>query len=108
MNNLRLDDLQQYSDVLRTLHGDALTLRFAEPGDTEELQHYVRSLSPRSRYNRFFGAMSELPEALLRDFTHVGERERFSVIATMTIDGFEPIVGEARYAFHAETSSVEF
>ncbi|MCP3475305.1 GNAT family N-acetyltransferase [Bradyrhizobium sp. CCGUVB1N3] len=108
MSTLRLDDLKQYSDTLRTRHGDALTLRFVEPRDTEELQHYFRSLSSRSRYNRFFGALSELPKALLHDFTHVGERERFSVIATMMVDGFETVVGEARYAFHAETSAVEF
>jgi GNAT superfamily N-acetyltransferase len=108
MSSLRLDDLKQYSDTLRTRHGDALTLRFVEPHDTEELQHYVRSLSTGSRYNRFFGALSELPKALLHDFTHVGERERFSVIATKLVDGFETIVGEARYAFHAETLAVEF
>ena len=108
MSSLRLGDLKQYSDTLRTRHGEALNLRFVEPGDTEELQHYVRSLSTRSRYNRFFGALSELPKALLHDFTHVGEQERFSVIATMIVDGFEAIVGEARYAFHAETSRVEF
>ena len=108
MSSLRLDDLKQYSDTLRTRHGEALNLRFVEPRDTEELQHYVRSLSTRSRYNRFFGALSELPKGLLHDFTHVGEQERFSVIATMIVDGFEAIVGEARYAFHAETSRVEF
>ena len=108
MSSLRLDDLKQYSDVLRTRHGEALTLRFVEPRDTEELQHYFRSLTTRSRYNRFFGAISELPQGLLHDFTHVGEQERFSVIATMMVDGFETIVGEVRYAFHAETSRVEF
>jgi GNAT superfamily N-acetyltransferase len=108
MATMRLDDLKQYSDTLRTRHGQALTLRFVEPRDAEELQHYFRSLSTRSRYNRFFGAISELPKALLHDFTHVGERERFSVIATMMVDGFETIVGEARYAFHEETSRVEF
>ena len=108
MSTVRLDDLKQYSDTLRTRQGEALTLRFVEPRDSEELQHYVRSLSSRSRYNRFFGAISELPRALLHDFTQVGERERFSVIATMMVDGFETIVGEARYAFHAETSSFEF
>ena len=107
MSTMRLDDLKQCSDTLRTRQGEALTLRFVEPRDSEELQHYVRSLSSRSRYNRFFGAISELPKALLHDFTHVGERERFSVIATMMVDGFETIVGEARYAFHAETSSLE-
>ena len=32
----------------------------------------------------------------------------FSVVATMMVDGFETIVGEARYAFHAETASIEF
>ena len=108
MSSLRFDDLKQYSDTLRTRHGEALTVRFVEPRDTEELQHYVRSLSTRSRYNRFFGALSELPQGLLHDFTHVGERERFSVIATMMVDGFETVVGEARYAFHVEASGVEF
>lgn len=108
MTNLRLDDLTQYSDELRTQNGDALKVRFVEPKDTEELQHYFRSLSERSRYNRFFGAMSELPKALLHDFTHVGEHDRFSAIATMVIDGFDTIVGEVRYAFHEDSSSVEF
>jgi GNAT superfamily N-acetyltransferase len=108
MSSLRLDDLKQYSDTLRSRHGDALTVRFVEPRDTDELQYYFRSLSSRSRYNRFFGALSELPKALLHDFTHVGEHERFSVIATMMVDGFATIVGEARYAFHQETSTLEF
>jgi GNAT superfamily N-acetyltransferase len=108
MSPLRLDDLKQYSDALRTRQGEALTVRFVEPRDTEELQHYFRSLSTPSRYNRFFGAISELPKALLDDFLHVGERDRFSVVATMMADGFETIVGEARYAFHQDTSSLEF
>ena len=33
------------------------------------------------------------------DFIHVGEADQFSVVATMLVDGFETIVGEARYAF---------
>lgn len=108
MSSLRLEDLKQYSDVLRTRQGGAINVRFVEPRDTEELQHYFRSLSARSRYNRFFGALSELPYGLLRDFLQVGERERFTVVATKTVDGFETIVAEARYAFHAETSTLEF
>jgi RimJ/RimL family protein N-acetyltransferase len=108
MSTLRLDDLKQYSDVLRARSGNPFTLRFVEPRDAEELQSYFRSLSTRSRYNRFFGAMSELPHNLLDHFIHVGERDEFSVIATMKIDGFETIVGEARYAFHPEAESLEF
>ena len=108
MTTLRFDDLRQYSDELRSRNGNAVTVRFLEPRDAEELQNYFRSLSTRSRYNRFLGAMSELPKSQLDHFIHIGEDERFSVIATMNIDGFETIVGEARYAFHADTGSLEF
>jgi RimJ/RimL family protein N-acetyltransferase len=108
MSTLRLDDLKQYSDVLRARSGAAVTVRFVEPRDAEEIQSYFRSLSTRSRYNRFFGAMAELPHNLLDHFIHVGDRDEFSVVATIEIDGFETIVGEARYAFHPETDSLEF
>ncbi|MFL6791467.1 MAG: GNAT family N-acetyltransferase [Bradyrhizobium sp.] len=108
MTTLRLDDLKQYSDVLRSRSGEAVTVRFVEPRDAEELQAYFRSLSTRSRYNRFLGAASELPKTELDRFIHVGEADAFSVVAAMTIDGFETFVGEARYAFHADTASLEF
>lgn len=108
MSTLRLEDLKQYSDVLRTRQGEPLNVRFIEPRDTEELQHYFRSLSTRSRYNRFFGAISELPKGLLHDFLQVGESQRFTVVATKMVDGFETIVAEARYALHAETATLEF
>jgi len=108
MTTMRLDDLRQYSDVLRTRNGDAVTVRFVEPRDAGALQNYFRSLTANSRYKRFLGAASELPPALLEDFIHVGEADRFSVIATMPIEGFETIVGEARYAFDSEAASIEF
>src|SRR6185503_16397065 len=113
MTSFRLDDLSQYSDVLhsdvlRSRSGTAVTVRFVEPRDAEALQNYFRSLTTGSRYNRFLGAASELPPSLLNDFIHVGEADRFSVIATMLVDGYETIVGEARYAFNADTASIEF
>jgi GNAT superfamily N-acetyltransferase len=108
MTTLRFDDLRQHSDVLRLRTGKSLTVRFVEPQDAEALQGYFRSLSVRSRYNRFLGAKSELPPTELDHFTHVGEGDRFSVIAVMAIDGIETIVGEARYAFNADTASFEF
>ncbi|MGH6776914.1 MAG: GNAT family N-acetyltransferase [Bradyrhizobium sp.] len=107
MTALRLDDLRQYSDLLRSRAGKAITVRFVEPRDAEELQNYYRGLSARSRYNRFFGAMSELPGPVLDHFTHIGDDDSFTVVAIMMIGGFETIVGEARYAFQAETDSVE-
>jgi GNAT superfamily N-acetyltransferase len=108
MTPLRFNDLRQHSDILRLRSGKSLTVRFIEPRDAEALQGYFRALTVRSRYNRFLGAMSELPKTELDHFIHVGERDRFSVIATMTIDGIETIVGEARYGFEADTGSFEF
>jgi GNAT superfamily N-acetyltransferase len=102
MATLVLNQLRQYSDVLRLRNGKSLTVRFVEPQDAQALQHYFRSLSVRSRYNRFLGGMSELPQSELDHFTHAGERDRFSVIVLMTIDGRESIVGEARYGIEAD------
>ncbi|MEH2558787.1 GNAT superfamily N-acetyltransferase [Bradyrhizobium algeriense] len=108
MSTMRLDDLTQYSDVLRSRRGEAVTVRFVEPRDAGALQNYFRSLTTRSRYNRFLGAASELPPSLLEDFIHIGEADRFSVVATMMVEGRETIVGEARYAFDSETAAIEF
>jgi RimJ/RimL family protein N-acetyltransferase len=105
---IRLNGLKQYSDVLLSRSGKPFTVRFVEPRDAEVLQTYFRGLSVRSRYNRFFGAMSELPAALLGHFTHPGEDDRFSIIAVMQVDGIETVVGEARYAFDPGMSRFEF
>lgn len=105
---LRFDDLRQHSDIVRLSSGKSLTVRFVEPQDAEILQGYFRSLSVRSRYNRFLGAMRELPQTELGHFIHAGEDDRFSVIAAMPIDGIETIVGEARYGFEADTARFEF
>jgi len=108
MNRLRFDELRQHSDLVFSRSGKPVTVRFVEPGDAEALQAYFRALSVRSRYNRFLGAMSELPPNELTHFIHAGEDDRFSIIALMTIDGRETIVGEARYGFEPDAASFEF
>jgi RimJ/RimL family protein N-acetyltransferase len=108
MTAFRLDELRQHSDILRLPSGTSVTVRFLEPQDAGVLQGYFRSLTTSSRFNRFLGAIRELPQTLLEHFIHVGEGERFSVIATTTVDGIETVVGEARYAFDAAAGSFEF
>jgi GNAT superfamily N-acetyltransferase len=105
---LRFDNLRQISDLVRLRNGQSVTVRFAGPADAPALQAYFRWLSVRSRYNRFLGAMSELPRAELERFVHAGEGDRFSVIVTMMIDGAEAILGEARYALDTLTGAFEF
>jgi GNAT superfamily N-acetyltransferase len=107
MRPLDLDQLQQYSDLLRSRSGDIVTVRFVEPRDASALQNYFRSLSVRSRYNRLMGAVSELPPSQLEKFVHPGDGGSFSVVATVKRDGAETIIGEARYALHPDTASFE-
>jgi RimJ/RimL family protein N-acetyltransferase len=108
MTMLGLNDLGQYSDTLHVRSGQRLTLRFVEPRDADALQGYVRGLSQSSRYRRFLGAASELPPSLLDGFTRAGADDRFSVIATIAMEGDERIVAEARYALDADQRTVEF
>ena len=108
MTVLSLLEHPRHTDHLRLLDGSTLTVRLVAPDDGEALQGYFRKLSSASRYNRFLGAMSELPQSQLDHFVHAGEDDRFSVIAVRTIEGRETIVGEARYGFENRTSKFEF
>jgi acetyltransferase len=103
-----LSNLGRYTDVLRLKGGKTLTVRFVEPRDADALSAYFRSLSPRSRYNRLLGAASELPPSELDKALHVGEGNRFAVVAEMKADGADTIIGEARYSYDVETSDSEF
>ncbi len=103
-----LSNLGRYTDVLRLRGGKTLTVRFLEPHDADALLVYFRSLSQRSRYSRLMGAASELPPSELDKALHVGEGNRFAVVAEMKIDGADTVVGEARYSFDAATQDSEF
>ena len=105
---LTFQDVAQHADVLRVRSGQSITVRFVEPKDAAALQDYFRGLSSRSRYNRFLGALSELPRTELEKSLHIGEDNRFTVIALIKADGAEAIVGEARYAIEPESGRFEF
>jgi RimJ/RimL family protein N-acetyltransferase len=108
MTAVTLSELPRYTDRLRLRDGKTLTVRFVGADEGEALQHYFRQLSMRSRHSRFLGAMSELSGSELGHFIHVGEDDRFSVVAVMMIEGRETIVGEARYGFDSAKASFEF
>jgi RimJ/RimL family protein N-acetyltransferase len=107
MTAITLSELPRHTDRLRLRDGKTLTVRFVGADEGEALQHYFRQLSMRSRHSRFLGAMSELSGSELGHFIHVGEDDRFSVVAVM-IEGRETIVGEARYGFDSANASFEF
>lgn len=105
---LAFQNVAEHVDVLRLRSGQSMTVRFVEPKDAPALQDYFRGLTSRSRYNRFLGALNELPRTELEKSLQIGEDDRFTVIALIKADGAEAIVGEARYAVEPETGRFEF
>jgi GNAT superfamily N-acetyltransferase len=85
-----------------------VTLRPITPDDAKVLQAYVRGLSPESRYNRFLGALQELPPAELEHVTHLDRKYDLALVAEMKVGGASVVIGEARHAFAPDRLECEF
>ncbi len=95
-------------DVVVLEDGRRITIRPVLPQDDAVTKAFFRSLSARSRHNRFMRAFQDLPEALLTQFTHVDYNAHLALIAEVFIDGREIAVGEARYVVSADGKNAEF
>lgn len=85
-----------------------VTLRPITPDDAKVLQAYVRGLSPESRYNRFLGALQELPPAELEHVTHLDRKYDLALLAEMKVGRASVVIGEARHAFARDRLECEF
>ncbi len=96
--------------VARLPLGDGTEVRFRtmQPEDVDIEQAFVRRLSARSRYLRFFSGLSELPPALLHQFTHPEYPDSYAVIATVADGTGEKQIGVARYSPTRKAGTVEF
>ena len=68
-------------------------------------QAFVRSLSPTSRHNRFFGGLAELSDSILDNFIHMRYPTNVAIIATVINDDTEQEIGVARYAMVGEMTA---
>jgi GNAT superfamily N-acetyltransferase len=85
-----------------------LALRPARSSDGDALQAYVRGLSPDSRYNRFLGAVNELPALELARTLAANGRDTLTLLLTSTAGDRETVVGEARVALSCAKRAGEF
>jgi acetyltransferase len=85
-----------------------VTLRPIGPRDAGVLQAYVRGLSQESRYNRFFGALHELPPAELDHVIHLAGQSQMALLAGAVVDSALIVIGEARYALSPDGLEGEF
>jgi GNAT superfamily N-acetyltransferase len=68
----------------------------------------VRGLSPESRYQRFFGALYELPPAELDRVLLLDQKYQLALLAETHIGGAPVVIGEARFALAPNRLEGEF
>lgn len=88
--------------------GSTLTLRPIRPEDASALQDFVRALSRRSKYYRFFNTLHELPQKMLVRYTQIDYAREMTLVALSTVEGHPTMVGEANYATLADGQTCEF
>jgi GNAT superfamily N-acetyltransferase len=94
--------------LVHSLSFGGVTLRPIGPRDVGVLQAYVRGLSPESRYDRFFGTLSELPLAELDRVIHLDQKYQLALLAETRVDGSPVVIGEARFALATNRLEGEF
>jgi acetyltransferase len=96
--------------LLATTHevddGVRVRLRLARPSDANRVRDFLESLSPETRRRRFFTAMPEVSDTVVRHFTFYDPRERLIVVAMAMTDHHEVMVGLADVALQ-ETGVAE-
>ena len=90
--------LDPFADAWRLRSGSVAVIRPASPADAPAIQALVRSLSPTTRYSRFFSGIQELSREWLERFSQARPRQDMSLLATVVRDGRETLVGMAQYA----------
>jgi len=93
-----MGSVNRFADAWRLRDGTLAVIRPAAAGDAVAIQGLVRSLTPTSRYSRFFSGIQELSPEWLARFSRAEPRGDVSLLATVLRDGTETLVGMGQYA----------
>lgn len=88
--------------------GSTCTVRPIRPEDANILQTFVRHLSPRAKYFRFFNMINELPQPLLARYTQIDYARELTLVATTLQEGGLVMLGEANYSILSDGKTCEF
>ncbi|HEX3614806.1 MAG TPA: GNAT family N-acetyltransferase [Sporichthyaceae bacterium] len=92
---------------LQLRDGQAITLRPVVPDDRSLFVAAFDSLSPESRYQRFFSPLTELTPDVLAYLTEVDYRHHFAWVALTGPPRAHWLAGVARYVRRQESSTAE-
>jgi acetyltransferase len=87
--------------IAKSHDGVEYRIRPIRPDDLERLLDFGRGLSEESRYSRLMYAVHEPTEALLKPFVNIDYQQHMALVALVTLEGADRIVGVARYVIDA-------
>ena len=99
---------QTAPSVMEMEDGKQVTFRMTHPEDAELQQSFIKALSDRSRYMRFFSGLSKLPAHVLREFTSPLFPVSYAVVAIISEGDKEKQIGVARWAPTGTEGIAEF
>ncbi|MBN1378304.1 MAG: bifunctional acetate--CoA ligase family protein/GNAT family N-acetyltransferase [Gammaproteobacteria bacterium] len=88
--------------------GIDVCIRPIRPEDAEIEQAFVRGLSDRAKFFRFFQPLDELTPTMLARFTQIDYDREMAFIAVVEVNGKEKEIGVARYITNADNQGCEF
>ena len=86
----------------------SLIIRPIRPEDVKFEQDFVRSLSEKSKYFRFMGAMQEMTPDMLKRTTQIDYDREMALVAVIQKDSVDIIIAIARYVTNPDFKSCEF
>jgi acetyltransferase len=98
----------QYEDRTLIKSGDTLHIRPIRPEDAPALEKFFSGLSPRTIYFRFFSPLKQLPPGMLARFTQIDYDRSIALMAFLQYEGYEKMVGIARFIGDTNPKNVEF
>jgi GNAT superfamily N-acetyltransferase len=84
-------------------NGTDITLRIVNESDGDSIQAFVRGLSVKSRYRRYFYPVHELPPEQLERALNADPAREVTLLATAEEKGKEIVIGMAQYVVTGES-----
>lgn len=101
-------DLDGYEKKVITKTGLQVLIRPIKPGDAALLVDLFNSLSPQTRYYRFFSNLKKMPDDMLKRFTQIDYDRDMAFVALDEFDSKERILAVARFISRSNQSDAEF
>jgi len=92
----------------RAADGTPLALRPMRPSDAPVVKRGLETLSDATRRNRFFGAIGEFSDDMVRRLTHYDPRRELALLVVRVEDQRESPVGGGRLVVRNDGTSSEF